>query len=199
MIHDLDRSLEVLLSEELAAFGADAISISFAAPDSNFSARLPAIDMFLYALQENLELRGNDEFVTVDEGRREATRRSAPVRIDASYLVTAWPGSSADPIRDEHRLLGAAMVALLRHRRLPQKYLRGDLAKSLLALPTTAMQTSRLQSMGEFWQAIGGRPKAALHYMVTLPVDAFSSLEPAPLVLDRIFDVKALPPQEAAP
>ena len=40
------------------------------------------------------------------------------------------------------------------------------------------------QSLGEFWQALGGKPKAALNYTVTLSVDV-TEPERQPLVIDR--------------
>ncbi|MDJ0747492.1 MAG: Pvc16 family protein [Xenococcaceae cyanobacterium MO_167.B27] len=39
----------------------------------------------------------------------------------------------------------------------------------------------RLQSLGEFWQALGGKPKAALHYTVTIGVEPFSPQEVTPV------------------
>ena len=33
------------------------------------------------------------------------------------------------------------------------------------------MTDNLLQSIGEFWQAMGGKPKATLHYAVTISVD----------------------------
>ena len=51
-------------------------------------------------------------------------------------------------------------------------------------LPVSTLQPGRLQSLGEFWQALGGKPKAALNYTVTLPVDV-SEPETQPLVIDK--------------
>ena len=107
------------------------MQISFATPDDQFppqSVTLPAVDLFLYDVRENLELRSNEVYV---ERRSDgtATRTRAPVRVDFSYLVTAWPSESVpDRAQDEHRLLGEVMRTLLRHRTIPEEVLQGVLA-----------------------------------------------------------------------
>ena len=189
MIHDLDQSLAALLSRELP--GRDQITVSFAAPDDQFAVKLPAVDLFLYDLRENLELRSNDdEIERHDDGT--ATRFQPPVRVDASYLITAWPGGAgghSDSSEDEHKLLGAVMRALLRFRKLPREVLKGSLANQDLPLPVSTLQPGRLQSLGEFWQALGGKPKAALNYTVTLSVDLNES-EDSRLVTEKEIRIR---------
>jgi len=189
MIDDLDETLTALLRRELAPGLSDQIQVSFEAPDDQFppqSVTTPAIDLFLYDVRENLELRSNDVYI---DRHRDGTahRVPVPVRIDASYLITAWPREGlASPAEDEHRLLGEVMRALLRFRTLPKELLRGSLAASELPLPVSALQPGRLQSLGEFWQAMGGKPKAAINYTVTLSVDV-GIPEEVRLVTERVF------------
>ena len=190
VIDDLDESLKALLVRELPAAISGQISVSFAAPDDEFhsSVRLPAVDLFLYDVRENLELRSNDEFVERDPDGT-GTRTRSPVRVDASYLITAWPGSTEkDRPEDEHHLLGEVMQALLRFRKLPREVLKGHLANQTLPLPVSVLQPGRLQSLGEFWQALGGKPKAALNYTVTFAVDV-AKPEKVTLVTDKQITV----------
>lgn len=173
VLDEVDRAIERLLKREMPSFGRDKVEVSFAAPDGHFSVKLPAVDLFLYDLRENLELRSNDETIEYVEDGCKSRVRAPVVRIDASYLITAWPGGQqADSPSDEHRLLGAVMLTLLRFRKLPRDLLGPRLADAGLPLPVTVLQPGRLQSVGEFWQALGGKPKAALNYTVTFPVDA---------------------------
>jgi uncharacterized protein DUF4255 len=63
MIDDLDRTLEELLRRELPPDLVTQVTISFVTPDDQFppsSVSLPAIDLFLYDLRENRELRTNE-------------------------------------------------------------------------------------------------------------------------------------------
>jgi hypothetical protein len=190
VIDELDVSLESLLRSQLPKAISDQVTVSFAAPDDEFhsSVKLPAVDLFLYDVRENVELRSNDDTV---ERRPDGTglRTRPPVRVDASYLITAWPGSSdKDKPEDEHRLLGEVMRTLLRFRTLPREVLAGSLAEQQLPLPVSVLQPGRLQSLGEFWQALGGKPKAALNYTVTFAVD-IAKPEPVRLVTEKVIDI----------
>jgi hypothetical protein len=190
VIDDLDKSLMALLRRELPPAISGQVSVSFAAPDDEFHSvvTLPAVDLFLYDIRENTELRSNDEYVE-RRGDGGGVRVRAPIRIDASYLITAWPGSTdRDKSVDEHRLLGEVMLALLKHRTLPQGVLEGVLAAQVLPVPVTTLQPGRLQSLGEFWQALGGKPKAALNYTVTFAVQGFEP-EDVKLVTDKTLRI----------
>lgn len=187
MIHDLDSTVKQLLRSELPPDLVEQVQISFAAPDDQFpptAVTLPAIDLFLYDVRENMELRRPDPIV---ERRADGTSRRRPsVRMDCSYLITAWPSdSSTDRPQDEHRILGAVITALLRHTTLPAGVLQGSLVGQEPPLPASTLQPGRLQSLAEFWQALGGKPKAALNYTVTIGVEAFAPVETGPPVLDR--------------
>jgi hypothetical protein len=192
MIHDLDRTLRELLKRELPRSIAQQVAISFDPPDGQFppqAVTLPAIDLFLYDVRENHDLRSN-EWSTRREPSGAAQRSMPPVRIDCSYLITAWPSESApNRAEDEHRLLGEVMTALLRYPQLPMEALQGSLAAQELPLPTAVLQPGRLQSVGEFWQALGGKPKAALNYTVTVAVQPFERVE-VPLVLAADTELK---------
>jgi hypothetical protein len=192
VINALDETIEALLRRDLPSALAEQVQISFATPDDQFppqSVTLPAIDLFLYDVRENLELRSNEVYIE-RRGDGTATRTRAPIRVDFSYLVTAWPSASVpDPAEDEHRLLGEAMRVLLRYRTIPADVLQGELTGQELPLPVSSLQPGRLQSLGEFWQALGGKPKAALNYQVTLSVEV-AKPETVPLVTDKAIKIR---------
>ena len=199
MINALDETIKALLKRDLPSALAEQVQISFGTPDDQFppqSVTLPAIDLFLYDVRENLNLRSNEVYVE-RRGDGTATRTRAPVRVDFSYLVTAWPSASVpDPAEDEHRLLGEVMRVLLRYRTIPEEVLQNDLRGQEVPLPVSSLQPGRLQSMGEFWQALGGKPKAALNYQVTLSIDT-AKPEVVPLVTDKVIKIRL--EQETAP
>jgi hypothetical protein len=192
MFQDLDSSLAALVQAEIAVQG---VSISFAAPQDQFlptGVRLPALSFFLYDIREDLSRRTTEW----DEERRPdgvTLRKRAPARVTCSYLITAWTSDSTpDPAQDEHRLLGELMKVLLRHRKIPVDYLRGELIGQEPPMPTRIMADNQLQSLGEFWQAMGGRPKAALHYGVTLSVDVFDARQAGSKVDTKILTLSPL-------
>ncbi len=187
MINDLDSTLEQLLRRELPASLVGQVAISFAAPDDKFppqSVTLPAIDLFLYDVRENRELRSNEPIIE-RQSNGTVIQRRPPVRVDCSYLITAWPSdNSPNPAKDEHMLLGEVMMVLLRHSVIPSAVLQGGLKGQEPPLPAVTLLPGRLQSLGEFWQALGGKPKAALNYTVTIGVEPTRPEELGPVVGD---------------
>ncbi len=192
MFQDLDATLAALIANELSLPN---ITVSFATPDDQFppsSVSLPAVDLFLYDVQENLELR-RAEWVVEQHDNGTASRRRPPILVNCSYLVTAWPSeSSPNPSQDEHRLLGEVMKVLLRHPRLPTDTLQGELAEQEPPLRAKVLRESYLQSLGEFWQAMGGKPKPALHYTVTISVDVSTPEDLGVVVSDKVITLEPM-------
>jgi uncharacterized protein DUF4255 len=195
MLQDLDATLAALLDSELSMQN---VAVSFAAPDDQFppsTVTLPAVAFFLYDVRENFDLRSG--VWEVDRADGSFTRTPPSVRVDCSYLITAWASENApDPAADEHRLLGEVMKVLLRHRKIPEDYLRGELAGQEPPLPAKIITEPQLQSMGELWQAMGGRPKAALHYAVTVSVGTGEPVPAGPAVTDRVLQINQISQKE---
>jgi hypothetical protein len=197
VIDDLDRTLEELLLRELprAMVSLEAttkVTITFITPDGQFppdGVTLPAIDLFLYDVRENRDLKSS-EWIVERGNNGQAIKQHAPVRVDCSYLITAWAsGQSNRPAQDEHYMLGEVMRVLLRYPTLPPAVLQGSLAGQPIAPPTAVLQPGKLQSVGEFWQALGGRPRAALNYTVTIGVPPQEPVEAGKPVTDSTADV----------
>ncbi|WP_437275924.1 DUF4255 domain-containing protein [Sorangium sp. So ce375] len=174
MFHDLDSTLAELLKRELSPALVEQVSISFATPDGQFppsTVPLPAIDLFLYEINENRDLRSHEpEMERLSGGR--VVRTPAPARVDCHYLITAWAKVGVQqPEQDEHRLLGEVMRVLLRHKEIPREALRGSLKAQPLPVRARVSPPSNQQSRGDFWQALGGKPKAAFHYTLTIAMD----------------------------
>lgn len=196
MIDDLDRAIEELLRTNFPERLSGQVMVSFATPDQQFppqSVILPAVDLFLYDVRENTELRSNEWVESIDRQSGTAVRKPPPKRIDCSYLVTSWV-SEGSPTRalDEHRLLSEVMAILLRHPVLPAEVLRGRLAGQELPPPAAALRPGRLQSVGEFWQALGGKPKAAFDYTVTICLETADYRERS-IVTKRYIELEEIP------
>ncbi len=194
MLHDLDSSLEALLHEQLPADLREQTTISFASPGSDFpppSVTLPAISMFLYALSENHDLRSSRPDW---ERRGDATayRKPNPVRVDCHYLVTAWARDGVpNPEQDEHRLLGAAMVALLRHRELPPSVLRGALVASDKPVRTSVLHGEHVRSIADFWKVLGGKPRPSFNLIVTVALDVMPVEEGGDLTKQAVVKISS--------
>jgi hypothetical protein len=187
MIHLVDKTVETLLKRELSSAFATPVELSFLAPDNEFpppGVHPPAINLFLYDIRENRDLRSN-EWTLERRNHAKTEKRFAPVRADLSYLITAWPAKTS--IEDEHKILGAVMIALLRNPTIPGAVLAEGLDD--IELPTSTLQPGRLQSLAEFWQALGGKPKTALNYVVTVAVPGRPP-QIEPLVIDKMIEIK---------
>src|SRR5882762_5221017 len=106
MFQDLDATLAELVRDGLSLRN---VTISFASPDDQFppsGVTLPAVAFFLYDVRENVDLRTN-QWEDMRQPNGVITRKRPPMRVDCSYLITAWPSEVApNPAQDEHRLLG---------------------------------------------------------------------------------------------
>jgi hypothetical protein len=187
MIDDIDRTINALLVRDLPADLVSQVRISFAAPDNHFppqSVTLPAIDIFLYDIRENLEVRTSERMTSQQTSNTHTSLQKLPVHVSYSYLITAWSGSTSNPDQDEHRLLGAVLQVLLRYRTIPAEVMQGKLA-NLIPLPKAdIIQSDALQGRGDYWQSLGGRPKAFINYMLTVPMYAFQPITNVPLITD---------------
>jgi hypothetical protein len=162
VLDDLDRTLRVVIRAEMPDLPED--HLHFEPPDGDFTPAVPALNLFLYDVRENRELRTN-QWELDRPGNGQVTQHRAPRRVDCSYLITAWAG---DPL-SEHLLLGHVLRALLRSPVIAGTDPQGALAGQ--QLPTSILQPALLQGIGEFWQAMGNKPRAAVHLTVTVAVD----------------------------
>jgi Pvc16 N-terminal domain/Carboxypeptidase regulatory-like domain len=186
MLADLDESLRALLKRELGRHGFDGVEIAFDAPDKEWAASLsaPAVNLFLYDLREAKEVRPIDWEPEPSDERRE---RRPPLRVDASYAVTAWTRA----VEDEHRLLSQALAILYAHPQLGDGILTGALANGSQRYPIKARTAQeRHEDASDFWNAVGGQYKASFNYVVTLSCEAGTAIERGPEVRTQTIRVR---------
>lgn len=181
MIDDVDATLKALLATK-TPFDPSAVDIRFERPDREWSASVtkPTINLFLYDLRENHELRSNERYLTRTDGTGAETR--APVRIDLSYLITAWTSDVAD----EHQLLGRVLATLLRFPVLPPDVLKGSMQSQPLPPRAWIAQPERMPNPWEFWGHVDHGMKAALCLVLT------TSLEPHAVTEARLVTTTVL-------
>jgi hypothetical protein len=179
MLADLDETLRSLLKRELGTHGFDGVEIAFDAPDKEWSAQLskPTVNVFLYDVREAQELRPIDWNVERENG---ATRETQPpLRVDASFAVTAWTRA----VEDEHRLLSQVLAILYAYPVLADEVLKGTLANGTQDYPVrTRIAQERTSDRSDFWAAVGGQYKASLDYVVTVSCQSGTVLERGPEV-----------------
>jgi hypothetical protein len=183
MIRDLSETLRALLDDpalapefpELAA-----AAVAFDRPAETFSPGQSTIDLFLYDVREDMELRSNEPLRTRTNG--DVHTRPAPLRVLCSYLVTAWPVGGTELPLQEHRLLSQALQVLSRTKQIPSALLRGKLIGQQPPLPMMTAQSDGLKEPHEFWTAIGNKLRPSLVVTVTIGMDLFPAVT-APAVI----------------
>ncbi len=177
MIRDLSETLKAVLKDPTfaAAFPElAAADIVFDRPVEPFTPPRTTIDVFLYDVRENLELRSNE--YTVDIVGNQAITHPATLRLACSYLVTAWPVGGAELALQEHRLLTQVLRVLSRYPMIPASFLKGSLVSQDPPLPMVALHPDALKNLAEFWSSLGSKIKASLTVTVTISVPVFADV-----------------------
>lgn len=206
MIDDLSKTLKYILSsddvkKEFSQLGL--AEIEFARPMKDYKPKPPqTVCLFLYDIRENRELRNNEPARVNRNGNPMIER--PPLRIDCSYLVTAWPAEAAiaDPTKNnvdqetagdgvllEQLLLSQVLQVLARYPVIPSELLQGKLAKPEQEFPPP-MITARadgLSNISEFWTAIGSNLRPSLNVRVTISMQASGGDAQAKPVTERIL------------
>ena len=152
---------------------------------------LRTINLFLYDIRENVELRSNEPGVEILNGQARITR--PPLRIECSYLVTAWPdGSGQASLLQEHQLLAQVLQAFSRFSTIPPIFLAGTgLATQQPPLPILTAQAGELKSPAEFWSALGSRLRPSVTVTVTISIQPFDAAL-VPVVISKEISIEPL-------
>lgn len=186
MISDLNESIKELLTKQGLLDPAE-VDIRFETPSRGWSASIskPTVNIYLYDVRENHQLRGTEWTVTRDETGK-ATRKKNPSRIDVAYLITVW----TNDIADEHSLLWHVLRTLSKYPELPRELLSTQLAGQDYPIKTSTAQPDGLfNNPADFWSALDNEIKASISYVVTLPLDTDIAFT-APVVTTKMVDYK---------
>jgi len=185
MINDLNNTLKQLLINRIP-LDQEEVDITFDCPKREWSSKLnkPTINLYLFDLREDIELRASDWIIERDKSGVKSQRRP-PVYISMSYFVTTW----AREVIDEHLLLWRCLTALMRERAIGDDLLQGTLRGQREHIKTaTAQADGVLRNPGEFWSALDNDLKPAVVYSATLPVELDVVIH-TPIVLTKRIEV----------
>src|SRR5690348_18389370 len=148
MIDDLSRTLQKILTQPALPLPLRNAAIAFERPDDKFKPLQTTLNLFLYDVRENLELRSNE--LAIEKSDTQAVTHKAPMRLACSYLATAWPVGGADPALQEQLLLTQTLQALGRFPTIPAGFLQGALVGQEPPLPMVALHPDALKNLAEF-------------------------------------------------
>lgn len=180
MIQDLDETLKEILIKHGKISPAD-VDIAFDQPTSEWTASLsrPTINLYLYDIRENLELRSSQYRVERDDNGM-GRRIRPPKRIDLSYLITVW---ARNP-EDEHQLLWRILFILSKFRVIQPEIGIGQVKKQPLEMRTkVALPSEAVRNMPDLWGVMENQLKPSINFQVTASLDIEEEIE-APLVFN---------------
>ncbi len=173
MIYELNETLKELLLSEMPVRKGD-IDIQFDLPKREWSSRLnkPTLNIFMYDVLENIELRGSEQWTQTDNGDGTVSLHRNPVRVNFYYLITSW----AKEIQDEQQLLSTALTTLLRSAIVPEDLLPEALQNQPVPIRLEVLQNKSLAKMSDFWSTIENDPHPGIRLTVTLTIDPYKAI-----------------------
>jgi hypothetical protein len=196
VIRDLSLTLRAVLTQPRLPTDLAAAQIAFDRPGENFTPGQSTVNLFLYDIRENVELRNPEP--TIERVNGHAVRRPPPMRVACTYLVTAWPVGGAELPLQEHRLLAQTLQVFARYPTIPALFLQDSLKGQQPPLPLVTSRTDGLKEPAEFWSALGGRLRPSLSLTVTIGLEVFAA-ETLPLVLTEEIRIVQRPAGGAGP
>lgn len=193
MFQDLDTTLKAMLSDAAAPADVRNADISFVTPDKDYKPTQATLNLFLHDVAENRLLRDNAP-VRELAGTTYSVRQP-PLRLDCTYLATAWSANTAGlKTQDEHRLLGLALTWLSRFPVVEDRFLQGTLKTPPQPYPlaVSIAQVREGQSMGQFWSALGVPPRPAFSVTVTVAATTSDTVDTYPAVQEVVVNSKLL-------
>lgn len=173
--------LNVSIENVLKQFLPTGVAVRFDLPDVEEKPAEPTVSVFLYDIQEDLQLRHGEvrQYSPIDK-----VLLPGHVHVRCCYLITYWDsaqGKSADaPSAAADSQAVMAMNAVL------NALLNNRILKELPASYTRVIPPSeQLNSLGNFWQALGNKPRLSLSYAVTVPITLLAPGE-------AVFPIKSI-------
>jgi hypothetical protein len=183
MFSDLDASLKNILTVGAAPARLRTADIAFDPPDKDYKPTQPTLNLFLYEIGENRELRDPTHHLSPSINGYVSIR--PPFRVDCAYRVTSWSTKTgAVKTAEEHELLAVALTWLARFAVIDESFLSGALKSPRQPYPvtTTVAQVRDGENLGHFWSALGTPPRACFSLTATVAVQPFDEVETFPHV-----------------
>ena len=182
MIDDLSQTLRTILTRS----GLDPLKsaqIVFDRPADPFTPQQTTVDLFLYDIREDVELRSNQPVFERINGR--VVTHTPPLRIACSYLVTAWPGGETGDAAAllEQRLLSQTLQVLAAQPTIDPKFLQGSLKGQEPPLPLVTALVDPQKNLSEFWTALGNKLRPSLTVRATISITDLIPPKTEPMVI----------------
>ncbi|MNJ32232.1 hypothetical protein D3C77_268930 [compost metagenome] len=169
----------------LKTYVADTVDIRFDLPEPGSPPIQPTVSVFLYDMHEDLALK-------TGESRQYSGGQLQPSKVNVccNYLIMYWDKAATEgspdggPLNQAIIVMNQVLNALINNRQL--KDIPGAFTR---VLPPK----EELNSLGNFWQSLGNRPRLVLNYAVTVPVSLTDHHERVPEAITQEVNLTRLP------
>lgn len=180
-IIEVNRAILVALSEYVDG----SVDIRFDLPEPDVPPSQPTVSVFLYDIYEDLQLR-------TAESRPYYGGILLPGRVNVccNYLIMYWdkPATEGSPDRLPNNQSTVIMNQVL-NTLINNRQLTGIPGAFTRVIPPK----EELNSLGNFWQSLGNRPRLVLNYAVTVPVSQTDRNVEIPEVAETEARVEQMP------
>ncbi len=179
MIQELDKTLEKLMYDK-GRLNRNDVDISFEQPNGDWSSRIsrPTLNIWCFDIQENLKMRTMAPRMVPELTM--GVRKFPPIRLDLTYLITAW----ARKVEDEHQLLWRALGALAQIPELDPATCEGTLKEQAYNIPVlVANMPTGMPNMSDLWSVLNNQMRLGFTAVITLALERTTTFD-SPLVLE---------------
>jgi Pvc16 N-terminal domain/Carboxypeptidase regulatory-like domain len=160
-----------------------------------------ALNVYLFEIRENAQLRSNRRTQTTSEGL--VREYIAPNRLDCHYFVSAWSPAdntgAVEPSVDEHELMFEATAVLTREGSLQPTQVYAPNAVPLgfpevivdAHLPTAVAPSEGFAKIPEFWSSMAQSWRPGIHLIITIPIIQLPKVL-GPIVTARIATFRTM-------
>lgn len=160
------------------------IQLRFDIPDKTDPPNDPTLCVFLYDIQEDLELRHGQQRM-YDVQRQQFS--PGLVHVRCCYLITYWESKNIPEGRMGPRSQSMVVMNLVLN-----ALLNLQLSTVVPSFKRVIAPSEHLSSLGNFWQALDNKPRLCLNFAVTVPVQ-LAPAESGPVALVRQQQASVLP------
>lgn len=172
------------LFNALSAYVDSGVTIIFDLPQTDNPPTEPTLSVFLYEIHEDLQMRTAQMRVpTYNKSEKSVSIAPGWVNVNCNYIITFWDitqtqssglGSPGDaPDNPAIKVMNQVVNALINNRTLAD--IRGAYTRMI-------PPKDELNSLGNFWQSLGNKPRLSLNLSVTVPVTLTNHNDTAPAV-----------------
>ena len=182
MIDDLSQTLRTILTRS----GADPLKsaqIVFDRPADPFTPQQTTVDLFLYDIREDVELRRNEPVFERINGQ--VITHAPPLRPGPAARPGSTSGGETGDAAAllEQRLLSQTLQVLAGQPTIDPKFLQGSLKGQEPPLPLVTALVDPQKNLSEFWTALGNKLRPSLTVRATISIKDLIMPKTEPMVI----------------